>query len=176
MFSTVLCGVSRAQLLRRSALILFSVIFTASFASTRSAQAFGSFQAVIGSPLAPLPGSAGAAPSGGFGNLDLPSPSVMDSCLPLLKSIHQISPNSVTDRNQRPAGNTADYALVIGFRLALDSAHTHSAYTGKPAKARLDVWQPAMAGGDRYALAVSSYYRCQKDQAFDALKGSDRTP
>lgn len=95
-----------------------------------------------------------------------PTPSVADSCLPLLKSIHHISPPSATDRNQRSAGKAAALGLVIGVRFALSPAKKA---TPRP-NARLTFWQPyGSIQGDRHALAVASYRDCQKEQALKAL-------
>lgn len=94
------------------------------------------------------------------------SPDVVDSCLPLLKSIHRISPSSAMDRNQRSAGKVAALGLVLGVRFAL----TPPQKTRSAVKPRLDVWQlNGVQAGNRSALAVSAYRQCQKEQALQAL-------
>ena len=95
------------------------------------------------------------------------SPTVVDPCLPLLKSIHHTSPKSSMDRNQRSAGKAAALGLVLGVRFALSPPTKSKASANKP---RLDIWQPAgVSAGDRSALAVTAYRQCQKDQALKAL-------
>lgn len=47
------------------------------------------------------------------------SPTMVDSCLPLLKSIHHTSPVPAMDRNQRSAGKAAAAGLIQGVRFAL---------------------------------------------------------
>jgi hypothetical protein len=103
-----------------------------------------------------------------------PTPTVTDPCLPLLKSIRHETQPSVTDRNQRPAGEAATLALVFGLRFALGPVER----TGRKARPRttgqFDLWLNEGAyAGDRYALAVSDYRRCRKDQALRALTGPD---
>ncbi len=99
-----------------------------------------------------------------------PSPSVADTCLPLLNSIRHISPNSAMDRNQRSAGKAATLGLVFGVRFALAPVHKTGSNTSNKAKARFDVWQPKGAyAGNQQALAVSAYSQCQKEQALQAL-------
>lgn len=98
-----------------------------------------------------------------------PSSSVADSCFPLLKSIHYTSSSSATDRNQRSAGNSATFGLVVGLRFALSPTQKASKRSNKP---QLTFWQPSTAmQGDRAALAVSSYRDCQKEKALKALSG-----
>ena len=94
------------------------------------------------------------------------SPTVVDPCLPLLKSIHT-SPTSAMDRNQRSAGKAAAVGLLIGVRFALSSPQKVKSHADRP---RLDVWQTSgVSAGDRNALAVSAYRQCQKKQALNAL-------
>jgi len=96
-----------------------------------------------------------------------PSPTVVDSCLPLLKSIHHISPPSAMDRNQRSAGKVAALGLVLGVRFALAPPTKTKSVAEKP---RLDVWQTnGVRADNRSALAVSAYRQCQKEQALKAL-------
>ncbi len=95
------------------------------------------------------------------------SPTVVDPCLPLLKSIHHISPTSSMDRNQRSAGKAAALGLVLGVRFALSPPAKTKSYADRP---RLDLWQPVgVSAGDRSALAVTAYRQCQKDQALKAI-------
>lgn len=95
-----------------------------------------------------------------------PSSSVVDPCLPLLKSIHT-SPSIATDRNQRSAGNTANLGLVFGVRFALSPAPKAAA---SRSKARFGFWQPSKSySGDRAALAMNQYEDCRSRQALDAL-------
>ncbi len=95
------------------------------------------------------------------------SPTVVDPCLPLLKSIHHASSTSSMDRNQRSAGKAAAIGLVLGVRFALSPPKKTKSYADRP---RLDLWQPAgVIGGDRSALAVSAYRQCQKEQALKAI-------
>lgn len=95
------------------------------------------------------------------------SPTVVDSCLSLLKSIPHISSTSIMDRNQRSAGKAAAVGLVLGVRFALSPPTKTKSYADRP---RLDLWQPAGgSAGDRSALAVSAYRQCQKEQALKAI-------
>jgi len=95
------------------------------------------------------------------------SPTVADSCLSLLKSIHYTSPVSVTDRNQRSAGKAAALGLVLGVRFALSPPQKAKSRADRP---RLDVWQTSGTfAGDRSALAVTAYRQCQKEQALKAI-------
>ncbi|MEZ5815306.1 MAG: hypothetical protein R3E13_11410 [Alphaproteobacteria bacterium] len=97
------------------------------------------------------------------------SPTVVDSCLPLLKSIHLNSPTSSMDRNQRSAGKAAALSLVLGVRFALSPPTKTKSYADRP---RLDLWQPVGDNGEnRAALAVSAYRQCQKEQALQAISG-----
>ena len=94
------------------------------------------------------------------------SPPVVDSCLPLLKSIHT-SPQSAMDRNQRSAGKAAALGLVLGVRFALSPPEKPGSYADKP---RLNIWKVKGVSKDsRSALAVSAYRQCQKEQALKAL-------
>lgn len=140
-------------------------IFLSSFAG--SAMAFNTYHALIDDPVSQMPDGATNAPI-----TSSPSPSMADSCLPLLKSIRQAPPVSAMDRNQRSAGQAAALGLVFGLRFALaPPKNPRSGNTPKPT-AHLDLWQPEGAfAGDRHALAVSSYRRCQKDQALRAMEG-----
>ena len=95
------------------------------------------------------------------------SPTVVDLCLPLLKSIHHTSSTSSMDRNQRSAGKAAAVGLVLGVRFALSPPKKVKSYADRP---RLDLWQPAgVSAGDRSALAVTAYRQCQKEQALKAI-------
>jgi len=97
----------------------------------------------------------------------VPSPTAVDSCLPLLESIHHIPSISASDRNQRSAGKAAALGLVLGVRFALTPPTKATPHAKKP---RLDIWQTHGARpGDRSALAVSAYRQCQKQQALQAL-------
>ena len=97
----------------------------------------------------------------------LSSPTVVDPCLPLLKSIHHVSSTSAMDRNQRSAGKAAAVGLVLGVRFALSPPAKVKSHADRP---RLDVWHASnVSGGDRSALAVTAYRQCQKEQALKAL-------
>ena len=95
------------------------------------------------------------------------SSTVVDPCLPLLKSINHISPASATDRNQRSAGKAAALGLVLGVRFALSPPTNSKSQVDGP---RLDLWHTSgEVAGDRSALAVTAYRQCQKDQALKAI-------
>ncbi|MCB9982902.1 MAG: hypothetical protein H6861_04390 [Rhodospirillales bacterium] len=95
------------------------------------------------------------------------SPTVVDPCLPLLKSIRHTPPVSAMDRNQRSAGKAAAAGLILGVRFALSPLQKVKSRADRP---RLDIWQPTGANsGDRSALAVTAYRQCQKEQALKAL-------
>ncbi len=99
---------------------------------------------------------------------DSPSSTMADSCLPLLKSIHQTNSVSAMDRNQRSAGKAAALGVVFGVRFALGPKEIAKPRRGK---ARLDLWQTSgsIADNNRHALAVSDYRACQKEKALEAL-------
>lgn len=99
---------------------------------------------------------------------DTPSSAMADSCLPLLKSIHQTNSVSAMDRNQRSAGKAAALGVVFGVRFALGPKEIAKSRYGKP---RLDLWQTAgsISNDSRHALAVSEYRACQKEKALNAL-------
>lgn len=96
-----------------------------------------------------------------------PSSSVLDPCLPLLKSIHA-SPSISTERNQRSAGKSADLGLVFGVRFALSPTLKANS---TPPKARFGFWQhhPSSAGSS-LARTVNAYESCLTDQAISALR------
>lgn len=92
------------------------------------------------------------------------SPDMVDGCLPLLKSIRHTSAPSAMDRTQRSAGTAAALGLVFGVRFALEPSQK-----SKPSQPRLDFWQhEAATGGDRHALAIADYRRCQKEKALNS--------
>lgn len=92
------------------------------------------------------------------------SPDMADGCLPLLKSIRHTSATSAMDRNQRSAGKAAALGLVFGIRFALEPTQK-----AKPSQPRLDVWHHENAtAGDRHALAIADYRRCQKEKALNS--------
>jgi len=96
------------------------------------------------------------------------SPTAADSCLPLLKSIRHISPNTAVDRNQRSAGKVAAIGLLFGVRFAL--APPGKAKTKRRAKPSFEIWNTdGTLSGNRNALAVSAYRQCQKENALKAL-------
>lgn len=97
-------------------------------------------------------------------------PAATDTCLPLLKTIRRINPDTVAVRAQRPAGNTAALGFVLGVRFALGPVeHARSSRSRSPAS--FNVWQPLdVTAGDHAALAVSAYRQCQKDRALAALR------
>lgn len=100
---------------------------------------------------------------------NIPPPSMVDSCLPLLKSIRHTSPTSAMDRTQRSAGAAAALGVVIGLRFALGPKEQAGA---NRRKARLTIWEHTSAmAGDRNALAIADYRACQKDKALNALSG-----
>lgn len=87
------------------------------------------------------------------------SPVQNDACLPLLNN--HASAGSAMDRNQRTAGKAAAVGLVFGIRFALQPSREIT-----PSKPSLDVWaQDGGIQGDRSALAIADYRRCQKDKA-----------
>ena len=95
------------------------------------------------------------------------SPSVADTCLPLLKSIRQSPQIAAVDRNHRTAGKAAALGLVLGARFALSPPNKAGL---RPQQPRLDIWQsPVVNSNDRSALAVMAYRQCQKEQALQAL-------
>lgn len=90
----------------------------------------------------------------------VPSSTVADSCLPLLKS-HQETPlSSATERNQRSAGQVAALSLAFGVRFALgpleNPAFDHKAESS------------AQAQNNLRALKIAAYRNCQKEQALQA--------
>ena len=117
--------------------------------------------AAIGCSLFALMDPARAAPG------QTSSPSVMDTCLPLLQSIRPIAPNSVTDRNQRTAGTTAALGLVMGIHFALTSPVTQDQ---KPlVRQRMPVPTAQTPAANTRALAIAAYRACRKDHALRAL-------
>jgi hypothetical protein len=92
------------------------------------------------------------------------SPTVTDTCLPLLKAIRQ-SPNTVTDWNQRPAGKAAAFGLVFGVRFALGPVESAKDRSPKP-EIRFIGGNDSYTG-DRSALAVTAYRHCRKEQALN---------
>ncbi|MCB1532229.1 MAG: hypothetical protein KDJ35_05100 [Alphaproteobacteria bacterium] len=106
----------------------------------------------------------------------VPSSPVVDSCLPLLKSIHTSS-TFTTDRTLRTAGKSASAGLIFGVRFALSPTPKADATRSK---ARFGFWHPtSTAAGGRPALALRRYQDCRSDQAFDALNAyisGNKTP
>jgi hypothetical protein len=101
-----------------------------------------------------------------------PSPSMADSCLPLLKSIHKTP--SAMDRTQRSAGTMAALGLILGVRYALsppqisdettaDASSQTPAHSGRQS----DV---ASLYEDRSALSVFAYRQCRKQQALKEVR------
>lgn len=87
------------------------------------------------------------------------SPVQTDTCLPLLN--RHASAGSAMDRNQRTAGKAAAVGLVFGIRFALKPSHEIAA-----SKPSLDIWSDdGGIEGNRSALAIADYRRCQKDKA-----------
>lgn len=87
------------------------------------------------------------------------SPVQNDTCLPLLN--RHASAGSAMDRNQRTAGKAAAVGLVFGIRFALKPSRGIN-----PSKPSLDIWAAdGSIQGDRNALAIADYRRCQKDKA-----------
>ncbi|MEM7650512.1 MAG: hypothetical protein AAF204_00320, partial [Pseudomonadota bacterium] len=98
-------------------------------------------------------------------NSEPSSPTVADSCLPLLSA--HTSPQSAMDRNQRSAGKAAALGLVLGVRFALSPPKKVRSRADKP---RLDFWQVSDSATDnRSALAVTAYRECQKEKALKAI-------
>jgi hypothetical protein len=96
------------------------------------------------------------------------SPTVTDSCLPLLTPLRHTSPNTVTDWNQRPAGKAAAFGIIFGVRFALgpkENAKSRSAAV----KPELRFLGSDAATSDRSALTVSAYRQCRKQQALQEL-------
>lgn len=89
------------------------------------------------------------------------SPGIVDGCLPLLKSIREPHASTAMNPNQRSAGQAAALGLVFGFRFALEPTRK-----SKSPKPRLDVWEHhGEIAGNRHALAIADYRRCQKEKA-----------
>lgn len=87
------------------------------------------------------------------------SPVQNDTCLPLLN--RHASAGSAMDRTQRTAGKAAAVGLVFGIRFALKPSKEIS-----PSKPSLDIWTDnGGIEGDRNALAIADYRRCQKNKA-----------
>lgn len=97
----------------------------------------------------------------------VPSSTNADQCLPLLKSIQTISPESALDRSQRTAGQIAALGLLFGVRFAPGPLE-------RPGKATAETMvqikvspEPLLEG--RAALAVAAYRDCRKNEALTAL-------
>ena len=118
-------GWACARVSRRIAVSVFAISFIFALCAASPARAFNSYSAVINDARSNISGDVTKTRAG----LDL-SPSVADSCLPLLKSIRHTSSNFATDRNQRPAGAAAPYELVFGIRLAPGPGDINSPYAG----------------------------------------------
>ena len=100
-----------------------------------------------------------------------PPSAVTDSCLPLLKTLHETPSNSVTDRNQRSAGKAAAIGLIFGVRYALTppiGTPANKVDTRDNKNGSYDVWGQngsSLTHNNRSALAVGAYRACQKKQA-----------
>lgn len=94
-----------------------------------------------------------------------PSPTTTDPCLPLLDKIRYSSPQSAVDRTQRSAGTATALGLFLGVRIALGPKETLGA------KRRVHVAPDVMRDktGSDYALAVSDYRSCMKEQALQSM-------
>ncbi len=100
--------------------------------------------------------------------------SVTDSCLPLLKSIRHIAPDTVTDVTQRPAGKKAAVlGLVLGVRFALGPVQTPQ-HLERSAKtpALVDFRQPNGDIDGRNALTTAAYRDCRKREAISVMVSS----
>lgn len=90
------------------------------------------------------------------------SPVQIDTCLPLLN--RHAPAGSAMDRNQRTAGKAAAVGLVFGIRFALKPTREI-----QPSKPSLDIWtDDGGIEGDRDALAIADYRRCQKNKALNS--------
>ncbi len=102
-----------------------------------------------------------------------PPPVLTDQCLPLLKSV-QLSSNSVSGPNQRPAGTAAALGLLMGMRYALSPAPQAKDLQNQASSEMAELVPPSSTdqASDRSALAVLAYRQCQKEQALQNLQSS----
>ena len=143
-----------------------SVLLTVLAISTGPAYGLDAYDAAVHDPALKLSDAGYPAPIA-----DRLSPTVTDSCLPLLKSSHTDS-SPVMDRNRRSAGATAALGFVFGVRFALGTPENSKTRASTRDNARFDIWYlDGSSAGDRHALAVSAYRQCRKDQALKALNG-----
>lgn len=95
------------------------------------------------------------------------SPAATDSCLPLLKSIH--NPSSASAGSQRSAGKVAALGLILGVRSALSPPqNTHKARTGAISQRLVSIKRQSDQASpieNRSALSVFAYRQCRKEQA-----------
>lgn len=151
---------------RAARILAYTIIFT-SF--TGSALAFTTHHALLDEPVQRM-----SVDEQSLAIEHVPAPSVADSCLPLLKSIHLPPRKSVTDRNQRSAGKAAALGLVFGVRFALSPLKTPKTVSPSKVNSRFDVWKAGSYKSleNRSALAVTAYRSCRKQQALYSLKGA----
>ena len=159
---SIMLGNAETQIGRRDGANTFKITLSLSFMVIILAFCAGnawSFERVTSGEIAK---HAYAAPSENSNDFSTSSPSAPnDACLPLLKSIRHSSAGSAMDRNQRSAGKAAALGLVFGIRFALKPSTKI-----KPSKPSLDIWSDAGGiEGNRTALAIADYRRCQKNKA-----------
>lgn len=97
-----------------------------------------------------------------------PPLSETDSCLPLLKSVRHVSPDTVTDKTQRSAGKMAALGFIFGVRFALGPVEVPGHSQGS-ARVVADIRTPSGDRDGRNALATLAYRHCRKGEALSAL-------
>lgn len=97
----------------------------------------------------------------------VPSSTNADQCLPLLKSIQTISPESALDRSQRTAGQIAALGLLFGVRFAPGPLERPGKATAET-MVQIKVSSEPLSDG-RAALAVAAYRDCRKNEALTAM-------
>ena len=92
--------------------------------------------------------------------------SMADKCLPLLKSVRPIAPDTAMDNTQRPAGPAAVLGLAFGVRYALGPREApQHAPRSVPIRTLVDFRQPPGDIDGRNALATAAYRFCRKREA-----------
>jgi hypothetical protein len=101
-----------------------------------------------------------------------PPLSMTDKCLPLLKSIRHIAPDTVTDKTQRPAGNKAAVlGLALGIRYALGPIETPKRAPRSTKTSTLVDFRQSQGDIDgRNALTTVAYRDCRKREALAVLE------
>ena len=97
------------------------------------------------------------------------SSSIVDSCLPLLKSSHHAPSKSAMERSQRSAGKMVALSVALGVRYALgpleNPALSHTAYAPPTDRSSL----PREMRNLR-AIKVAAYRNCRKELALKTQK------